>query len=123
VILIIGAAAAGKRAFAETLGYTPADMADARLDDRPVLFNLQEMVWPAPDRIRELLPRLLEKEAVLCDEVGSGVIPVAGNEAAARRAVGKLCILLAQQAACVVRVVCGIPTVIKGTLPQSRSAD
>ncbi|HPR40428.1 MAG TPA: bifunctional adenosylcobinamide kinase/adenosylcobinamide-phosphate guanylyltransferase, partial [Oscillospiraceae bacterium] len=75
------------------------------------------------DHIGELLPRLLEKEAVLCDEVGSGVIPVAGNEAAARRAVGKLCILLAQRATCVVRVVCGIPTVIKGTLPQPGNAN
>jgi len=123
MILIIGAAAAGKRSFAETLGYTPADMADACLDDRPVLFHLQEMVWRDPDHIGELLPRLLEKEAVLCDEVGSGGIPVAGNEAAARRAVGKLCILLAQRATCVVRVVCGIPTVIKGTLPQPGNAN
>lgn len=123
MILIIGAASAGKRAFAETLGYTPAEMANACLDDKPVLFNLQELVWRDPGCIGELLPQLLEKEAVLCDEVGSGVIPVAGNDAAARRAVGKLCILLAQQAECVVRMVCGIPTVIKGTLPRAGSAD
>ncbi len=123
MILIIGAAAAGKRAFAETLGYAPSDMANACLDDRPVLFNLQEMVWRDPDCIGELLPRLLEKDAVLCDEVGSGVIPVVRNDAAARRAVGKLCILLARQASCVVRVVCGIPTVIKGTLPRAEDVN
>ena len=123
MILIIGAAASGKRAFAETLGYAPADMADACLDDRPVLFNLQEMVWRDPGHADELLPLLLEKEAVLCDEVGSGVIPVIGNDAAARRAIGKLCILLAQKATCVVRLVCGIPTVIKGVLPQLESTD
>jgi adenosyl cobinamide kinase/adenosyl cobinamide phosphate guanylyltransferase len=123
VILIIGASASGKRAFAETLGYAPTEMANACLDDKPVLYNLQELVWRDPGRVDELLPRLLEKEAVLCDEVGSGVIPVVRNDAAARRAVGKLCILLAQQAECVVRMVCGIPTVIKGTLPRAGNMD
>lgn len=116
MILIIGAAAAGKRAFAETLGYRPGDMADACLDDRPVLLNLQDLVWRDPGHAEALLPRLLEKEAVLCDEVGSGIIPVDQNDVAARRAVGRLCILLAQRATCVVRVVCGVPTVIKGAL-------
>ncbi len=116
VILIIGAAASGKRAFAETLGYRRADMADACLDDRPVLFNLQDLVWRDPGHADALLPGLLKKEAVLCDEVGGGIVPVDQNDFAARRAVGKLCILLAGRADCVVRVVCGIPTVIKGTL-------
>lgn len=116
MILIIGAAASGKRAFAETLGYRRADMADARLDGGPVLFNLQDLVWRDPGHADALLPGLLEKEAVLCDEVGSGIVPIIQNDFAARRAVGKLCILLAQEATCVVRVVCGIPTVIKGAL-------
>ena len=116
MILIIGAAASGKRAFAETLGYRRAGMADACLDDRPVLFNLQDLIWRDPGRAEALLPRLLEKEAVLCDEVGSGIVPIDQNDVAARRAVGKLCILLAARADCVVRVVCGIPTVLKGTL-------
>ena len=34
-----------------------------------------------------------------------------------REAVGRLCVRLAQRAECVVRMVCGIPTVIKGELP------
>ena len=65
----------------------------------------------------ELLEPLCEKRAVLCCEVGSGVIPIDYETRLGREAVGRLCVRLAQRAECVVRMVCGIPTVIKGELP------
>ena len=49
--------------------------------------------------------------------VGSGVIPIDYETRLGREAVGRLCVRLAQRAECVVRMVCGIPTVIKGELP------
>jgi len=52
----------------------------------------------------------------LCSEVGSGIIPTDRTERIAREATGRLCVLLAQRASCVVRMVCGVPTVIKGDL-------
>ena len=115
MILIIGSAGSGKRTFVRSLGYTNSQIADAELNPLPVLAHLEQLVFAHPDRADEWLPQLLRKEAVLCREVGSGVMPIDDTERAGREATGRLCILLAQQADCVVRMVCGIPTVIKGT--------
>ena len=117
MLLIVGGEGSGKRTFAKSLGYTQADMADAALDRRPVLFHLEEMAFRDPERVEELLPFLEEKEVVICNEVGSGVIPVDRRERAGREAAGRLCILLAQRADGVVRMVSGLPTAIKGELP------
>ncbi len=113
MILIIGAAASGKRAYAESLGFDAADFSDA-LGDKPVLFDLQKLVLQDIEGAPALLPALLQKQIVLCDEVGSGVIPVDTTERLGREAVGRLCIQLAQRAERVVRMVCGIPTMLKG---------
>jgi len=117
MILIVGSAGSGKRSFIQSLGYTDFDLADAVLDARPVVTHLEQMIFTDPTCIDCLLPQLLQKEAVLCREVGSGVMPVDESERLGREATGRLCILLAQQADCVIRMVCGIPIVIKGTLP------
>ena len=66
-------------------------------------------------KIDALLPELMKKEAVACCEVGSGVIPVRYEQRQAREATGRLCIQLAARAEKVVRMVAGIPTVIKGS--------
>lgn len=113
MILIIGAEASGKRAYAESLGYTALDMSEA-LDDKPVLYNLQNLVLRDVEGAPLLFDALLQKELVLCNEVGSGVIPVDANERLGREATGRLCIRLAQRAERVVRMVCGVPTVLKG---------
>jgi adenosyl cobinamide kinase/adenosyl cobinamide phosphate guanylyltransferase len=88
-------------------------MADGVLDSRPVLINLQELVFAEPEGAPALLAPLLSKSVVACDEVGSGIIPVAAAARAGREATGRLCVLLAQRAEHVVRLVAGIPTVIK----------
>ena len=117
MVLIVGGEGAGKRTFAKTLGYTEKDMADAVLNECPVLFHLERMVFADPESADSLLERLESKEIVICNEVGSGIIPADGKERLGREATGRLCVLLAQRADCVVRLVCGIPTVIKGELP------
>ena len=117
MILIVGGESAGKRAFAESLGYSREDMADAVLDDRPVLFHLERMIAADRSSASELLDALCEKEIVICCEVGSGIIPAAYEQRLIREATGRLCVRLAQRADTVVRMVCGIPTVIKGKLP------
>jgi adenosyl cobinamide kinase/adenosyl cobinamide phosphate guanylyltransferase len=114
MILIIGAMASGKLDYAKSLGYTAEDVADAVLDDRPVLNNLQDMVFADPAGSDALYLPLLQKKVVICNEVGSGVIPITYEERAGREATGRLCIRLAQEASQVVRLVCGIPSVIKG---------
>ncbi|MDO4568264.1 MAG: bifunctional adenosylcobinamide kinase/adenosylcobinamide-phosphate guanylyltransferase [Clostridia bacterium] len=113
MVLIIGSQASGKREYAMSLGYAECDMADAVLDERPVLYNLQDMVARAPECAPALLEALLEKQAVICNEVGSGIIPVNARDRSSREQTGRLCVLLAQRAERVVRLVCGIPMVIK----------
>ena len=113
MILIIGGEASGKRTYAEGLGYSREQMADAVLDDCPVLFHLERLVAEDWEHAEELLEPLLKKEVVICNEVGSGVIPANRPDRKAREATGRLCILLAREADSVVRMVCGIPMVLK----------
>lgn len=117
MLLIVGGEGSGKRSFAKTMGYLDRDIADGVLDERPVLCHLEQMLFRNPYCGEELLPILMGKEVVICNEVGSGVIPVDRDERMGREATGRLCVLLAQQADCVVRMVSGIPMIIKGTLP------
>lgn len=117
MLLIVGGQGSGKRSFAKTLGYSDSDMADAVLDDRPVIFHLEQIVFRSPDSQDDILQALEGKDVVICNEVGSGVMPVEHWERAGREATGRLCILLAQRADCVVRMVSGLPMVIKGELP------
>lgn len=50
---------------------------------------------------------------LVSDEVGYGVVPMDAFDRAYREAVGRVCTELAAYSSCVVRVVCGIGTVIK----------
>lgn len=117
MVLILGGAGAGKRAFARSLGFSDERMSADVYADRPVVFDLQETVRRDPDGADALLPLLLKKELVLCDEVGCGVIPAERKDRAFREATGRLCCALAREASAVVRVVAGIPVVLKGALP------
>lgn len=113
MVLVIGGAGSGKRDYVKSLGYADEDIADGLLDGRKVLYDLQNIVFNDPDRAPELLEALLSKEVVVCNEVGSGIVPLSARERQAREATGRLCIQLAARATRVVRLVCGIPTVIK----------
>ncbi len=113
MILIIGGAYCGKRAYAAAQwGYADAQMSD-RLDDAPVLYDLQALLRNCAD-YEALLPALQQKEVVICNEVGCGVVPMDAAERAWRERVGRACCTLAQMAQVVIRVQCGVSLVIKG---------
>jgi len=114
MILVIGARASGKKEYVMSLGYSQENIADGVLDGKPVVYNLQDLTMRDPDGAPDLLPALLEKEVVVCDEVGSGVIPLEKERRLGREATGRLCCRLASEAERVVRMVAGIPTIIKG---------
>ena len=114
MILVLGGTASGKRTYLEALGYEPGDIADGVLDGKKVLYGLEKLVAADPERALSLLPELLQKEAVACCEVGSGVIPLGYEQRRAREATGRLCVQLAARADKVVRLVAGIPVTIKG---------
>ena len=117
MLLIVGGEGSGKKTFAQSLGYTDNEIADAVLNECPVLYHLEHMVFADPECTDALLSALADKEVVICNEVGSGVIPANRAERAGREATGRLCVLLAQRADCVVRMVSGLPMTIKGELP------
>lgn len=117
MLLIVGGEGAGKRTFAKSLGYGDGEIADAVVNDCPVICHVEQLVFRDPDGADALLPILAEKAVVICNEVGSGVIPVERQERRGREATGRLCVRLAQRAECVVRMVSGLPVIIKGALP------
>lgn len=117
MVLILGGKGAGKKSYARSLGYTDAQMNADVHSDAPVLLDLEETVRRDPDGAAALLPLLKRKALVLCSEVGSGVIPLDPKDRAYREAVGRLCCALAQEADSVVRVVAGIPVLLKGERP------
>ena len=117
MVLILGGVGAGKTAYARSLGYTDADFTTDVSDEKPVLVGLEALVRRDPEQADALLLPLLQKELVLCCEVGSGVIPLERQDRVWRDAAGRLCVRLAKEASAVVRVVAGIPVVIKGKLP------
>ena len=114
MLLIIGGKASGKLDYARSLGYVDAQISDAGIDERPVVNHLESIVSEDPENAKNLLPRLLEKDIVICDEMGSGIVPMDRTQRVIREETGRLCIELAKEAKTVVRMFCGIPTVIKG---------
>ena len=53
---------------------------------------------------------------IIMNEVGSGIIPMEKSEREWREKVGKCGCIIAERADTVIRMTCGIPTVIKGKL-------
>ncbi len=105
MIFITGPLYSGKRTFAQ------------KLPGRRIV-DVQELAADAPE-LDKLADRLAaEYDIILATEVGGGVVPMEAQQRAAREAAGRLACLLAARADCVVQMFCGIPTVLKGELPE-----
>lgn len=96
------------------------DAACARLATCIGVVHLEEALRPggmfadaAPDAVASALAG---KRVVACCEVGSGVVPADADARAWRERVGRVCCALAARSDVVVRMVCGIPQVLKGSL-------
>ena len=113
MVVVIGGRTSGKRTYVMGLGYDESDAADGVLDGRPVLLNLQDLVASDPREPAELAAALADKQVVACCEVGNGIVPLDPAERAWRERVGRTLNILADQADSVVRMVCGIPVVLK----------
>ena len=111
MILVIGGLASGKRTHAVSLGYPEDDMA----------FDVHERVRDGEDA-DALLEALSTKAVVTCAEVGNGIVPLDPDDRAWRERVGRLSCSLAERADCVVRMVCGIPVVLKGDVARGSDA-
>lgn len=136
MILVTGSEASGKKTYVKSLGFTEEDMSYDPYSDAPVILNVERAVFLALKEKEEeaasadekvertekakineaalLFEQLKNKKVVTINEVGSGVIPAERAERLGREASGRLSVLLAKEAEQVVRMVCGIPVMLKG---------
>lgn len=107
MIFITGPLYSGKRTFARTL-------------PGRYITDAQQLAAGCKDNaeLEKLADKLSAYDIVLSTEVGGGVVPIDPVERAARENAGRLACMLAARAACVVQMFCGIPTVLKGELPE-----
>ena len=49
MVLIVGGEGSGKRSLARSLGFSPEDMADGVLDEKPVVYHVEKMVFADVD--------------------------------------------------------------------------
>ena len=143
MILVTGSEASGKKTYVKSLGFTDEEMSYDPYSDAPVILNVERAVFLALKKEEEaacadakalkdsadekvertekakineaalLFGQLKNKKVVTINEVGSGVIPAERAERLGREATGRLSVLLAKEAEQVVRMVCGIPVVLK----------
>lgn len=78
--------------------------------------DVQDLAAEAED-LAALAETLSAYAVVIATEVGGGVVPMDAHQRYSREQAGRLACLLAQKADTVIRVCCGIPQVLKGTLP------
>ena len=124
MIVVTGGVASGKKTFLEEYGIDLTCVFDARdsqasavsLADATVVFHVEELVREGA-LARGVFEQLLSKQVLTCTEVGSGVIPLTWDDRQFRERAGSLSSSLAKEADCVVRMVCGIPVVLKGVIP------
>ncbi|MBE5785357.1 MAG: adenosylcobinamide kinase [Clostridiales bacterium] len=118
MILVIGGAGQGKLdVLLRNTNLKAEDVTERLGEDKPVLQHLENAVREAIAAgmtQEQILAELLWHEAVLCREVGCGVVPVDRMEREWRETVGRICCKIAQDADEVVRVFAGMPMVLKG---------
>ena len=107
MIFITGPLYSGKRDYACQLLGCGAEELKGR-----AVWDVQKSAAECAD-LNALADDLAQHEVVIATEVGGGVVPVDAGGRAARETAGRLSCLLAQRAARVIRVFCGLPMVLK----------
>ena len=110
MILVTGPAYAGKQDYiCGRLGLSMEDFAKRGIRDAELLVRDEE-------DMEALAERLCAYEIVIMTETGGGIVPADERERSEREKAGRLSCLLARRADAVVRVVCGLPRMLKGEL-------
>ncbi len=104
-VYVTGSMASGKREYVlDTLGIPASEAA----------FEVQELLRERPDLdVAALAGKLSGFHAITQTEVGAGVIPLSASDREWREKAGRLACLLAARADIVVRMVCGVPIIVK----------
>ena len=114
MVLVIGGMAQGKLDFArENLGVTA--WSDGILGEENCVYGLQAALRTLEDPQGAALAwaEAHPDGVIICDEVGSGVVPLDPKDRAWRETVGRTCCALAKKAEAVYRVTCGMGVKIK----------
>lgn len=125
--LIIGGQSQGKLEY--LLGqkmYGKEEIAAVILEDKPVIYNIHRIVRnmlleykdasKVRNQVEEWLNHYIERQpggVILCNEVGSGIVPMDAFEREYRDLCGTITCMIAARANRVHRVICGIGMVIK----------
>ncbi len=128
MIFITGGEAQGKRSFAAgVLGaVTFADGGDCQLHELPsadCITNYHLLVKRItenggdPMAYTERLCNERPDIIVIMNEIGCGIVPIEKNEIKWREDTGRCGCMIAGKSGLVIRMVCGLPAVIKGELP------
>ena len=104
MLFVTGPLYSGKRTFSQKFGGRQ-------------ICDVQNLAANATD-LEKLADELATYDVVIATEIGGGIVPIDPAERAAREAAGRLACLLAARAGCVVEMFCGLPTVLKGELPE-----
>ncbi|MCF0143282.1 MAG: bifunctional adenosylcobinamide kinase/adenosylcobinamide-phosphate guanylyltransferase [Parasporobacterium sp.] len=120
MLLVIGGEASGKENFVRSLGYTDEDISENIMAECPVAIHVDKAMEGHEDYVDFFYSVLSDKDVVICNEVGSGVIPGETGPRVLREAIGRLTCKLADDADTVVRMTAGIPMCIKGEMPTGR---
>ena len=104
-VYVTGSMASGKREYVlNTLGIPETEAA----------FEVQELLREKPNMdVAALAEKLSGYQAITQTEVGAGVIPLSASDREWRERAGRLACLLAARADIVVRMVCGVPVMVK----------
>ena len=112
MIFVTGPMFSGKKEYiCRLLGWSKEDFEQNAIDSA-------EKLAAKADDLTQLADELARKDVVIASEQGAGVVPVEKEQRRAREASGRLAILLAERAEIVIRVVCGLPQVLKGSLER-----
>lgn len=127
MILIIGGAYQGKLDYAmREFGFNAEEIADGKTASAEEMFTARcicnlhlfiKRLCENGEDAEEFARLLYEKNsrcAVICDEIGSGIIPMEKSERFRREQTGRVCCFLAGCSEKVIRINCGLPVFIKG---------
>ncbi len=113
--LIVGGRGQGKLVYAKTmLGVDETQVSFEPARPSVIVAGLETWLKTHPAAELEQLLKASPEVTILCDEVGCGVTPMDREEREWRERVGRVCCELAARADCVIRMMCGIPTILKG---------
>ncbi len=127
MIMITGGAYQGKAAWAaERLGISENCIKSGRsctpeeAMTAGCITDYQELVRRLGDGCTDFTSELCIRNSsavIIMDEIGCGIVPMEKSERVWRENVGRCGCIIAANSEMVVRMVCGIPTAIKGDMP------